>query len=260
MAGLTLALGFGCVDPGVVGTVCPGGLACDTATGQDAGRIPLDAASSPFDAASTQAGAGRCAGDPPVDMYLLIDDSTSMLPWWPATLEGINDFFHAPESEELGVGLQFFGTSCDIAVYVDPRVPIAPLPGNLLVLQTAFPLIPSEESAMRPALTGAITHARSWAVSHPDHQVMVVLMTDGAPEECDSTLDNVARVAMEGFQGQPPIPTHVIVLGALGILSVFAEAGGTGAARFVSPGAPAELHAALGELRDAKRPCSAARP
>ena len=39
-----------------------------------------------------------------LDIYMMVDDSGSMVPWWPATLEAINMFYRDPGSVGIGVG------------------------------------------------------------------------------------------------------------------------------------------------------------
>ena len=73
-----------------------------------------------------------------LDIYMMVDDSGSMIPWWPATIEAISMFFHDPSSAGIGIGEQFFGSACEAGFYAMPRVPIAPLPDNLMALETAF--------------------------------------------------------------------------------------------------------------------------
>ena len=123
---------------------------------------------------------------------MMVDDSGSMVPWWPATLEAINMFYRDPGSVGIGVGLQFFGSICEMNHYATPVVPIQELPGHLTALEQAFPLLPIEGTATWPAMQGAIAHARSWATEHPDKTV-VLLVTDGIPDDCNSTVENVTE-------------------------------------------------------------------
>lgn len=195
-----------------------------------------------------------------LDIYMMVDDSGSMIPWWVPTIEAINMFFKDPSSAGIGVGVQFFGTACDVDGYATPRVPIGPLPDNIPTLEQAFPPIPVDETATLPALQGAIQHARSWSVDHPDARVVVLLVTDGLPEECNSTVENVTEAAREGFEGSPSIPTFVVGIGDLGALNGFAAAGGTGQALITEPGAGAQLVAALDKIRTDALPCDFALP
>ena len=196
-----------------------------------------------------------------LDMYMIVDDSASMLPWWPATTDAINQFFQDPGSAGVGVGVQFFGEECDPNFYATPSVPIAPLPGNMNALQTAFPLLPLEGTATVPAMQGAVQHARQWATQHPDSKTVILLVTDGLPADCNSTVEGVVDVIAEGLSGSPSIQTFVIGIG-IGLLALndFAAAGGTGQALLVEAGVAQELVTALNDIRGAALPCDYALP
>jgi hypothetical protein len=208
-----------------------------------------------------------CGGDKyvaeqrPLDIYVMFDDSGSMIPWWASVTQAFTQFLNAPESAGIGVGLQFFGLSCDVATYAAPRVPIAPLPGNAQAIQAAFPILPFESTPTEPALRGAINHARSWQTSHADHKVVVLLVTDGEPTECNSTIASVTQVAAEGFGGAPSIPTYVLGLGlSLTNLQTIAMAGGTKQAFIVDPNSGTALSAAMNQIRGSALPCDYALP
>ena len=241
-----------CADTGVVGRICPRGK-CDAGAEQEPdARVSMDPAG------------GSCANgvvalsQRRLDVYLMIDDSSSMLVlWsWANTIAAIEAFLRDPSSAGMGVGLQFFGTSCEVAAYSTPLVPIAPLPDNASQLVAAFPFVPLDETATLPAMQGAVAHAKAWATQHPERDVAVWLITDGLPDECESTVENVAQVAREANQGRPSIPTYVIVLGPIGALNVFASAGGTGDAKIVTEDSVPALQMALSEVRDAAKRCA----
>lgn len=190
-----------------------------------------------------------------LDIYMMVDDSGSMVPYWLQTIDAINMFFRDPASAGIGVGVSFFGSSCESSSYAQPRVPISPLPGNLSQLEQAFPAIPIEGTATLPALQGAIQHARSWAATNPEAQVVVLLVTDGLPTECGSTVENVTETAREGFAGAASVKTFVVGIGDIGALNAFAAAGGTDKALITQPGAAQELVRALNNIRSAALPC-----
>jgi hypothetical protein len=213
------------------------------------------------------AGPMTCGGDRyqaekrPLDIYVMFDDSGSMIPWWASVTQAFTQFINAPESAGIGVGLQFFGQSCDVATYSTPKVPIAPLPGNAASIQAAFPILPIESTPTEPALKGAIAHARSWQTGHADHKVVVLLVTDGEPTECNSTVQSVTQVAAEGFSGTSSIPTYVLGLGlSLTNLHTIAMAGGTGQAFIVDPNSGTALSQAMNQIRGAALPCDYALP
>jgi hypothetical protein len=207
-------------------------------------------------------GGSNCDGDrykaekSQLDIYVMLDDSGSMVPWWVVATEAFGDFLNDPASAGIGVGIQYFGRDCDPAFYAAPRVPIAPLPGNVAAIQNSFPTIPLESTPTYPAMVGAIQHARAWKDGHPDHKVVVLLATDGEPSDCNSTLQNVSQAATEGLLGSPSIPTYVLGMGpALTTLNDIARAGGTGNAFLVDPNSRQALAQALNAIRGAAAPC-----
>ena len=213
------------------------------------------------------AGPMTCGGDKyvaekrPLDIYVMFDDSASMIPWWASVTQAFTQFINAPESAGIGVGLQFFGVSCDVATYSTPKVPIAPLPGNAAAIQAAFPILPFESTPTEPALKGAIEHARAWQASHLDHKVVVLLVTDGEPTECNSTVQTVTQAAASGFAGMPSISTYVLGLGlSLTNLHTIAMAGGTNQAFIVDPNSGSALSQAMNQIRGNALPCDYALP
>jgi hypothetical protein len=215
----------------------------------------------------TDAGPMTCGGDKyhaeqrPLDMYVMFDDSGSMIPWWASVTQAFTQFLNAPESTGIGVGLQFFGTSCDVATYATPKVPIAVLPGNAQPITAAFPILPFETTPTDPALRGAVQYARTWQTGHADHKVVVLLVTDGEPNECSSTLASVTQIAADGFGGNPSIPTYVLGLGlSLTNLHQIAMAGGTNQAFIVDPNSGTALAQAMNQIRGSALPCDYALP
>jgi hypothetical protein len=213
----------------------------------------------------------ECGGDYYVaeprqlDIYIMLDDSGSMVPWWPFVLQALDQFVQAPESAGIGMGLQVFGpdSPCDPQRYAQPRAPIAPLPGNLSALQAAVPLLPVESTPTLPAMQGAIMYAQSWAEAHPDSKVVVWLITDGMPSGCDSTVELVAQAAAEGLTGSIPIPTYVIGIGDLQALDAIAQSGGTDQATIIDPvnmTSAQGLLDAMNALRESALPCDYALP
>jgi hypothetical protein len=208
-----------------------------------------------------------CGGDrydakpTPLDIYVMFDDSGSMIPWWGPVTQTFGQFLNDPASGGIGVGIQYFGEICDVNHYATPKVPIAPLPQNAAAIQASIPIFPIEQTATDPALRGAIQHARSWQAAHADHKVVVLLITDGEPSECNSTVPGVSAVANEGVTGNPSIPTFVLGLGLnLTNLHQIAQAGGTNQAFIVDPTSGAALTKAMNDIRGAALPCDYALP
>jgi hypothetical protein len=130
--------------------------------------------------------------------------------------------------------------SCQPADYGTAAVEIAPLPGNATAIINSIDSMTLEQSTpTRPALEGALTHARDWALAHPGHKVVVVLATDGEPSGgCPlNGIFDAKVIAQLYFSGTPSIPTYVIGVGSsLGSLYVIAQSGGTNMAYIVDGG------------------------
>jgi hypothetical protein len=164
-------------------------------------------------------------------------------------------------------------TLCDQASYATPAVEFVTLPdtaGSLVASINAQ--TPRGETPSRPALRGAIDHARAWATSHAGHSVVVVLATDGLPTDCGranalhpssgAEVDEVIAVATEGLNAS--IATFVVGVfagsdtTAPANLDRIAVAGGTERAFLVNAtGATvnAEFVAALNAIRTSRLGC-----
>lgn len=207
-----------------------------------------------------------------LDMYLMVDSNIT-LPFvggWDNLVSGLSVYADHPRSAGTGVGVRFFGLECTPNTYAMPDATVEPLPGNAAAIKSAFPL-PFNFSPMRPALEGAIVHARSRANAHPEWKQVVVFMTDGFSTDisCLTTPDSLVDIAEEGFTGTPSIPTYVIALSSpelppnfwdptdrLGPLEQVARAGGTGDPRPIDLQAPAgDIVNALLDVQRAAEPC-----
>lgn len=145
--------------------------------------------------------------------------------------------------------------SCVATDYQTPVVPIGDLPGVGSSIKTAMANASPDGSSttMTPALEGAIDYATVWAQQHPDRIAVVVLATDGEPNNCsNNTVAAASAIAKEGFQQTPSIRTFVIGMGSLATLDTIASNGGTEKAILVSTGnAGQEFLAALDKIRGA---------
>lgn len=163
---------------------------------------------------------------------------------------------------------------CDPAAYQTPAVEFAELPAAAASLDASvMAQTPLGDTPSRPALRGAIAHAREWAASHPGHRVVVVLATDGFPTECtggaaafgasDQALTDVVNVAMEGLTGTTSIQTFVIGVFsaeeamAQANLDRIAVAGGTERAYVIDTGGNVQqgFLDALNQIRAARLDC-----
>jgi hypothetical protein len=158
---------------------------------------------------------------------------------WEAFTMAVNTFINAPDSVGIGVGLGFFPlqmgmeTICDVPTYATPAVPIAPLPGNVMAISNAIAMnMPAGGTPTRVALQGAIDYARTYTMNTPGRTAAVLLVTDGVPNDCNSSVNNVSMVAQQGFMGAPPIKTYVVGLGNTAGLDQIALAGTGGATHY----------------------------
>jgi hypothetical protein len=211
-----------------------------------------------------------CAGDlfdgqqKPLDMFITYDQSGSMNEndRWQQVGDALRAFVDAPESAGIGVGITYFpttpppcnmqsptclcilpgilpcvplgGGSCMAADYARPDVPIEPLPAVAQKIKDSLGRhMPGGGTPTLPALEGAVQYATNWAQGHPDHKTIVVLATDGAPNDCNSTVQAVSMVAAQAFAANPSIQTFVIGVGNTGNLNAIAQAGGTNQAFMV---------------------------
>jgi len=145
--------------------------------------------------------------------------------------------------------------SCDAGTYAAPAVDIAELPAVAPAILSAIAAFqPDGNTPSAPALNGAIEQAHDWVVAKPDHQVAVVLATDGLPSECiaDPSGDpggirGVAAAAAAGFADTPSVRTFVIGVFAAeetdapGNLDQIATAGGTEQAFLVTTGSSTDV-------------------
>jgi hypothetical protein len=214
-----------------------------------------------------------------VDLYIMFAQSKSMQA--PAGLgtrldavrAAVANFLREPNSAGLGVGLGYFGTmpigstSCDPADYATPAVPIGLLPPNADALIASLNGIePVGETPTGPALVGACEYARTHQSAHPDHNVAVLLVTDGVPEAgatveaggtCDPILEEAIAAAVGCASGALPIPVYVLGVGSsLSNMNQIAEAGTTGSAHLVEGGdVSTEVLRALNAIRGDVLPC-----
>ncbi len=163
---------------------------------------------------------------------------------------------------------------CDPASYQTPAVEFGALPGAAASLSSSIATqVPLGDTPTRPALRGAISHARDWAAANVGHSVVVVLATDGFPTECTggtsafgasaTALTDVVNVATEGLAGASRIQTFVIGVfssdeaTAQANLDQIAVAGGTEHAYVIDTSGNVQqgFLDALNEIRAARLDC-----
>ncbi len=184
----------------------------------------------------------------PLDMGLTVDTSYSMDfdDKWPQVRDALNVFAKNPNYMNMGVAMQFFPVrqQCNVDLYGAPIVPMQVLPGVQPALSSAVeaqrmfggtPLV--------QVMQGMVGYMRSWAKEHTDRKPVLVLATDGIPDDTCSasnidpvnSLDNALALAKDAYEGKPSIPVFVIGVGEeLTALNSIAEAGGTQSAAVIS--------------------------
>lgn len=188
------------------------------------------------------------SGPTGLSLLVLLDRSDSMIgERWASATAALAAFAADPQAAGLGFGLQYFplhefGDTCIEEEYASPSVPMAKLPqGAAQVASSLAATWPVGETPTLPALRGAIQYARAVALANPAERLVVALVTDGAPNACASTAENVAAAAAEAAASDPKVLTAVIGL-ATGYnedLAQVAAAGGAGKLIVVGDGAGA---------------------
>lgn len=188
-----------------------------------------------------------------LDVLILMDGSGSMnndvdaSRKWDLLVDALRTFVNDPSSAGIGVALTYFGlpagrddagelvVSCNAADYAKPAVALSDLPGNAAAIVSSLSAYaPVGGTPTRPALAGAEAFAQSWLAGHPTHRMIIVLATDGEPNDCASTVEAVSAVAAQGASRTPSVQTYVIGVGrSLTSLDAVATAGGTGQAYLV---------------------------
>jgi hypothetical protein len=186
-----------------------------------------------------------------VDMYIMMDRSVSMIDncigggrppcatqtRWEVVQEAVQQFVENP-GPGIRMGIQFFGASgqqddaidCDVTRYSTPLVEIgdpATIGGDLVDAVTST--IPGGITPMRPALQGAIDHAKEWAAdpANANRAVVAVLVTDGYPTQCGTSVADIAAIAEEAHTNLPSVRTYVVGVAADLNLGSIAARGGT---------------------------------
>jgi hypothetical protein len=245
-----LALAFSCGPS----RHSPGG---DDGSGPDGGNVDPGSGFGSSCATSTMT-----AMSTPLDIYVMLDQSGSMdlnMKWDDVSM-ALDSFVQQPNLAGVSVGIQYFALQtptgdddCTVADYAKPEVEIAPLPGVASAIVgsiASHDSVVTEELSATPTyqgISGAVSHAKSWATSHPGDTVVVVFATDGEPgSTCGSntSITPSENVAKAGYTGTPKIPTFVIGVqdssGNLANLNGLASAGGTGSAYIVNAGGSAQ--------------------
>ena len=184
----------------------------------------------------------------PLDMLIALDTSFSMdfNGKWNAVSSAIKAFSSNTKFSGLGVGMQYFPLrkQCNSDDYALPAVAFATLPGVGTQLgQSLDQQRMSGGTPMVPMLEGVVKYARSWSTANPQRRVVIVLATDGIPDDSciapapgslANTIANVVKVAGQAVATAPKIKIFVVGVGTeLTALNQISQAGGTGTAILV---------------------------
>jgi hypothetical protein len=214
----------------------------------------------------------QLVGEIPIDLYFMMDKSTSMTMFdrgqpvsrWNAVSQAMKTFINSPKSVGLGAGIAFFprvdrsgSPLCGAADYAFPVVPIGVIPDVVPAISTGISAqVLATGTPTTPALQGAHIYART-RQAQSGRLAAVVIVTDGEPRQCTSTIETTAAVATHASGGNPSIKTYVLGVGPrLSNLNAIAQAGGTERAYLVESGGEAELTAALDAIRTSALSCA----
>ena len=207
----------------------------------------------------------------PVYLVFMFDKSGSMdqNQKWPSATAALDNFFGAATSTGLHASIQFFGTGtkndCNVAGYAAPAVPMTALPAGPTFQTVIAANKPGGGTPTIAAENGAIQYAKQVQTTlKPGEKVVIVLVTDGDPNDCAQNPNDVVAAAAEVAAATgtvaSTIPTYVIGVGPdAQNLNAIAKGGGTGAAIMVATNNPAQttadLQKAIGQVRQSALGC-----
>ncbi len=222
-------------------------------------------------------GPEECAGEAmvaervPLMMYVAFDKSGSMDSnnKWNNASTALKNFFADPAAADLLVGLRFFPrngcdeNACNVTACATPDVAVgaltaegAPTDVQEAALVQAINLIdPGGGTPISAALEGAIVYGTNHIAANPDHKAIAVLVTDGEPQGCDTSIGGIANIAAGGFA--EGIVTYTIGLAGSneGDLQTIAQAGGGSSFVIGNGNTQAELLAALQQIQGEQLAC-----
>jgi hypothetical protein len=146
----------------------------------------------------------------PVALYFMQDQSGSMLfpgsfnnlvAKWDQTKTALTAFVNDPGSVGIDVAIQYFALpagGCDGKIYATPEVPMGPLPANAQpIVNSLAAHLPSTGTPIEPALLGVT----QYCIEHTTtaEKCVAVLITDGAPSECQGDPVKLAQIAADAY-------------------------------------------------------------
>jgi len=231
-----------------------------------------------------------------VNMFVMFDRSSSMSQAvqrrgpsrWDLTSAALSSFFSSTDAAGLNVALRFFPhdmpmagcngsnddpAGCNIEACAAPLVPLGTLSTEAAPADAQEQRLVDATTAAAPGMAGqgtpisaALSGAYQWADAQhaktPNENTVVVLVTDGQPNGCDTNIGNIAGLAAAALANG----TRTYAIGLTGSreeeMDQIARAGGTQAGIFVADGANTtqDLVNALGDIRGAVLDCDFAMP
>ena len=149
----------------------------------------------------------------PTVLYVMFDQSLSMEggfqygtnygahKWTPA-VDALKGFVDDADSAGLGMALQYFPSdggsfTCAGGGYNSASVAAGWLPARAAAIKTSLGQHgPTGLSTpIEGALRGATQYCKKYQTDHPSEQCIAVLVTDGAPNGCETNTDKLAKIA-----------------------------------------------------------------
>lgn len=179
--------------------------------------------------------------------------------WGPCKAATLGFFSSAPPDVHASLELFPHASSilaCRPDAYAAPAVEMTALPSDAFK-QTLDRAIPELGTPIEPALRGAVTYAQQIAAGEGrDAKTAIVLVSDGEPVGCGSSVEGAAAIAKEVAS---TIPTFVIGIGDSAALDAIAVSGSTKAAFLVkdhdAKETESEFRAALDAIRSTALAC-----
>lgn len=202
----------------------------------------------------------------PVAIYIMLDQSSSMVPLWVDAIAGLKAFLADPKSSGTDVALDFFPSlpgeagDCTGVGYDVPFVPMGRLPAHAAMINTQLDALVGPTGLGTPiegALNGLKLFCQQFQMMHPDEKCVGVLVTDGTPLFCNGDLVQLANIAAQANAAGVKMFAVGLQGSDFAFLDQVAMLGGAPDCDPAAPthacdvtGSPAKLVDALAKIRD----------
>lgn len=191
----------------------------------------------------------------PVNMFVQFDRSGSMTinDRWTKATAALKAFFADPASGGIGVALRFWehfkpvagcdDVSCSVDACSSPLVPLAklttsPAPADThekALIDAINSVTPAADTPLYPALGGAEKWAKTLQLANPQQQYVVVFVTDGYPNSCNTDSAQIAALAEDAFVNAGVLTYAIGIQDAnVALMNSIAQKGGTTQAFIIS--------------------------